>query len=246
MAAQQHGERHQLLAQIHIGKKALGLVDADYRALLSQHFGVLSASALSDGQCTMLIAEFERRGWRRGRGERIEARGKDSPGLRKARALLADAGRNAEYGDALAKRIARVDRLEWCSDDQLRRVIAALEIDAKRRAAKALTLPPVLQHIVAARPDLDGRIRGMVAGSMRNPRHTLATATDWALRTLRTEAEERAALGPVQTPYRNDRQYARDKGADERTAGGRNREYIDALDLIGLIDRARLEHGHDA
>lgn len=242
MAAAQHGERHQLLAQIHIGKKALGLPDDAYRALLSEQFGVISSAALSDGQCTMLIAEFERRGWRRGRS-RVEARGKDSPGLRKARALLADAGRNAEYGDALAKRIAQVDRLEWCSDDQLRRVIAALEIDAKRRAAKALTLPPVLQHIVGARPDLDGRIRGMVAGSMRNPRNTIATATDWALRTLRTEAEERAALGPVRTPYRNDRQYARDKRADDLTAGKRNREYVDALDLIGLIDRARLEHG---
>lgn len=244
MASAQQGERHKLLAQIHIGRKALGIADDAYRAILSETFGVLSASALSDKQCALVIAEFERRGWRRGRGERIEARGKDSPGLRKARALLADAGRNAEYGDALAKRIARVDRLEWCSDDQLRRVIAALEIDAKRRAAKALTLPPVLQHIVNARPDLDGRIRGMVAGSMR--RNTLAAATEWALRTLRTEAEERAALGPVQTPYRNDRQYARDKGADERTAGGRNREYIDALDLLGLIDRARLEHSHDA
>lgn len=241
--------RNNDLAQIHIAKANLGLPDPDYRALLSERYGVLTAAALGPVQRQDLLSEFERRGWKRGFGRkpaaRVEARGKDTPALAKVRALLADGGKPAEYGDALAQRIAKVDRLEWCNPEQLGKVIAALEYDARRKAAKALELPPQLVRLLHERPELDGRVRGMVAGSLRNPRNRIEQATNWVLDTLRAEAEKAAAERGAQprVEYRNDRQYARDKQAEERVGPKRDREFLDALGLIGLIDRIRLEGG---
>lgn len=238
--------RNNDLAQIHMAKAKLGLADPDYRALLSERYGVLTAAALGPVQRQDLLSEFERRGWKRGFGRkpaaRVEARGKDTPALAKVRALLADGGKSAEYGDALALRIAKVERLEWCSAEQIGKVIAALEYDAKRRAAKALELPPALARLVRERPDLDGRVRGMVVGALRNPRNTPAAAADWVLTTLRREAEERAAQGGShRVEYKNDRPHARDKRTEERSGARLDREFMDALALIGLVDRVRLE-----
>lgn len=131
------------LAMIHIAVKALAMPDQDYRALLSDRWGVLSAAALNESQRAELLTEFEGRGWQRSKATTrrrkrpfLEARGgKDSAQLRKIRALLAGAGRDHAYGDALAKRLCQVERLEWCKPDQLTKVIAALEYDKKRRSA---------------------------------------------------------------------------------------------------------------
>lgn len=221
--------RNNDLAQIHMAKQDLGLADPDYRMLLSERYGVLTAAALGPVQRQDLLAEFERRGWKRGwpnkrPATRVEARSKDTPQLAKVRALLADGGKSAEYGDALAQRIAKVDRLEWCNPDQLGKLIAALVYDARRRQAKALELPAELAALVQRCPGVEGRVRGMYAGSMRNPRQTAERACDWVLRTLRAEAEA----------------IARESGRDEL----RERKRSNALALIGTIDRIRLEVAH--
>lgn len=41
--------------------------------------------------------------------------------------------RSWNYGHALAKRIAKVEHLDWCTSAQLRRIIAALTYDKKRK-----------------------------------------------------------------------------------------------------------------
>ena len=55
------------------------------------------------------------------------------PQLGKIGALLADARRPWAYSHAVARRICKVERIEWCNKDQLASVIAALQIDANRR-----------------------------------------------------------------------------------------------------------------
>lgn len=61
------------------------------------------------------------------------------PLLDKIEALLADAKRPWRYVGSMAKRMYRIDRLEWASPEQLRGLVAALEKDARRRAARAAT-----------------------------------------------------------------------------------------------------------
>jgi phage gp16-like protein len=238
--------RNKDLAQIHMAKKALGLSDADYRLLLSERFGVMTSAALGPVQRQELLAELEARGWRRGWGrqaaQRVEARGKDTRQLAKVRALLAEGGKTIEYGDALAKRLAGVDRLEWCKPPQLGKVIAALELDARRRAAKAVELPPMLARLTRERPGLERRVRGMYAGSLRR-NGSPERACAWVLDVLRNEASEVAAAGaePERVRFVSARQYARDKSSAERKTASRDRAFLDALTLIALIDRIRLE-----
>ncbi|MGL4885496.1 MAG: phage protein GemA/Gp16 family protein [Aeromonas veronii] len=47
-------------------------------------------------------------------------------------AQLAAAGRTWAYADAMAMRICKVERLEWCDEPQLQKLIAALNYDANR------------------------------------------------------------------------------------------------------------------
>lgn len=234
--------RNNDLAQIHMAKAALKLDDGAYRALLSERYGVLTSAALGPQQRQDLLTEFERRGWRRGwagkkrRGTTpsnfIPARSKDTDQLAKIRAMLAEAGRPIEYGDALAKRIVQVDRLEWATPDQLHKIIAALEYDARRRLAASVELPDLLQRFAVASPKSDKRARAMFAGAMRGGRNTPERAAAWVLTTLRNDAEKVAAEG-------------RDPRRLRAEGGGRvDPKYLAALDLIGAIDRVRLEVSH--
>lgn len=53
--------------------------------------------------------------------------------LGKVAALLADAQRPWNYAHAIAKRVAKVDRVEWCDGVGLHKVVTALVMDARRR-----------------------------------------------------------------------------------------------------------------
>jgi hypothetical protein len=55
----------------------------------------------------------------------------------KLEALLADAARPWNYARAMAKRMFHMDQLEWATADQLRRLVAALEYDRRRREGRA-------------------------------------------------------------------------------------------------------------
>jgi phage gp16-like protein len=59
--------------------------------------------------------------------------------MRKIEAQLADQGREWDYGHALAQRICKVDRLEFCTPADLHKVIAALDYDAKRHPERSRT-----------------------------------------------------------------------------------------------------------
>lgn len=59
--------------------------------------------------------------------------------VRKVEAQLADQGREWDYAHALAKRICKVDRIEFCTPADLRKVIAALDYDAKRHPDRSRT-----------------------------------------------------------------------------------------------------------
>lgn len=59
--------------------------------------------------------------------------------MRKVEALLADQGREWEYAHALARRIAKVERLEFCDTTALGKIIAALEYDVRRNPERSRT-----------------------------------------------------------------------------------------------------------
>lgn len=130
------------LAKIHIAKAQLGLDDETYRSLLARVAGVRSSKELNPRQVGRVLAEFERLGWKPKPPTKAKSRAKPKPAdaskalVSKIEAQLADAGRPWAYADAMALRMFTVERVEWCDADQLRRLVAALAYDAKRREAK--------------------------------------------------------------------------------------------------------------
>lgn len=121
--------------KIQIARRQLGLDDDTYRAILKRTVGVESSKGLSPAQTSRVLAELERLGFK---PKPAKGRAKPSPAADRKRlvgkieAQLAEANRPWEYADAMALRMFKVERVDWCDSEQLRRLIAALVYDAKR------------------------------------------------------------------------------------------------------------------
>ena len=136
------------LAKIHIAKKELGLDDDTYRDILHVQFKKRSSADLSDLQCTRLLRHFETLGWQqkaadsgqrtvknRNHGRKPHHMDK-SAYLSKIEALLAEAGRSWAYADGMARRMYKVDSVQFCTDDQLRGIVAALVKNAQKQGRR--------------------------------------------------------------------------------------------------------------
>lgn len=124
------------LAKIHIAKKDLGLDDDAYRTLLWTVARVRSAKDLDEYGRRAVLDHFRARGWKpavRGRGGRSRLPADRQALRRKVDLMLNETGRPPAYGDALARRICKVERLDWCTPEQLRKIVAALTYDQQRR-----------------------------------------------------------------------------------------------------------------
>lgn len=126
------------LAKIHIAKAQLGMDDETYRAILARVAGVRSAKDLSPRQIGAVIAEFVRLGWvptvaKKAGRKKPNAADARKPLMGKIEAFLAEANRPWAYADAMALRMFKVERVEWCDAGQLQPLVAALTYDAKRQ-----------------------------------------------------------------------------------------------------------------
>lgn len=130
------------LAKIHIAKKELGLTDEIYRDILHLHFKVESAAKLSDRQCTVLLNHFKALGWKPAPTKRAGQRPFKAKGraplskealIGKIEAHLAERKLTWNYAHAMAKRICKVDKVEFCDAVQLWKLVAAFEYNSKRQ-----------------------------------------------------------------------------------------------------------------
>ncbi|CAG2087660.1 MULTISPECIES: gp16 family protein [Xanthomonas] len=132
------------LAKIHLAAKQKGLDEATYRALLVRVTGKDSAAKMTAEERALVIAEFVRLGFkdvqRAGRKRTWPGQPKnldEVPMLRKVQALLAEAKRPWAYAHNTAKQMYGIDRVEFLNQDQLHRLVAALQVDANRRVKAA-------------------------------------------------------------------------------------------------------------
>jgi phage gp16-like protein len=134
-------DRNRQLGRIHQAKKALALDDDTYRALLERVTGKRSSADMTGAERTAVLVEFARLGFKATEADarkRVFA-GKpknvaEVPMLGKVEALLADSKLPWSYAHAVAKRMFRVNRVEWLKPDQLHRLVAALQTAANRRS----------------------------------------------------------------------------------------------------------------
>lgn len=133
--------RNAQLARIHIAKAQLGLDDDTYRAMLFSVARVTSAKDLDEAGRRNVLDHLKARGFKdqggRDRGRPHNAN--NSPLIRKIGAMLAAAGRDWKYADAIAARMFEVERVAFCNIDQQRALVAALAIDQRRHAKPAAT-----------------------------------------------------------------------------------------------------------
>lgn len=126
------------LARIHCLAKELGLDRDTYEAVLHQIAGVASAASLTGADRARVIAQLSAKLPRKTAIGRAPNNIQGKPMLRKIAALLADGGYPWAYGETLARKLAGCDRLEFATDAGLRKIIAALVYDQKRRVARSI------------------------------------------------------------------------------------------------------------
>lgn len=142
--------RKAMLAKVHIGKKRLGIDDETYRALLSDSYGVNTAAKLSVKQLDNLLMRFQAMGAELNQGadpRGLKTRTERGSYLRKIEALLAEKGSDEgrhiswDYAVGILERQTKgaVKSLDAASIEQLRKVIAALTYDARRKGRFAGT-----------------------------------------------------------------------------------------------------------
>lgn len=122
---------------IHAARRQMAWDETTYRAILERVTGKTTAADLNAKERKAVLDDFARLGWKAKtrKGHRKPGTvGEDRQKLvNKIEAYLADAQRPWAYADAMAKRICKVDSVRFCDQDQLRKLVAALEYDRKRR-----------------------------------------------------------------------------------------------------------------
>jgi len=124
-----------LLKVIHTGKKILGWTDEVYRDVLARETGKRSARDCSDTELERMIRYMRSQGFaplaKYGKKPNVAAGRKAM--VSKIEAILAEANRPWSYLDGIIKRmLGEVKPLAWLNDDQVRKVLQMLIIDAKR------------------------------------------------------------------------------------------------------------------
>lgn len=146
-------DRRRELAQIHIAKKDLGIDEDTYRLMLRTIARVDSAADLNAEGRRQVIAHLKARGFKPRASASTSRRSASTQRsdwdwvnnaapdrqatLRKIAVMLKDAEREKVYADGIARNMFGIERVEFCAPDQLRRIVAALEYDRRRRTEKA-------------------------------------------------------------------------------------------------------------
>lgn len=158
--SQQH--RRAMLAKIHVARKELAIVEDDYRQILVDQTGHLSAKDCSDAELAKVLDALKDKGFKpKSRSPRTGQQRADHPMARKARALWLSlyhlgAIRNPDEAalDAFACRQLKVERLQWSNQSHGYKLIEALKDMAAREgwseAKQGLEVLPLQRSLVKA------------------------------------------------------------------------------------------------
>lgn len=126
------------LAQIHIATKDLGLDDETYRAMLWTVAHVRSSSELDQAGRTKVLNHLKSSGFKPKRsGFKIDppqnVKISSVALVSKIGALLTVLDKPWAYADGMAKKMFKVEKLIWCTPQQLHKIVAALEYAKARQ-----------------------------------------------------------------------------------------------------------------
>nr|DAO77917.1 MAG TPA: Protein of unknown function (DUF1018) [Caudoviricetes sp.] len=134
--------RQKMISKIHIAQQQLGLDDDVYRDLLAQATGKRSCKDMDDGELAAVLNLLQQKGF----GADVDAKAYQRTPLhfaehgammRKIGALLTQTGKSWAYAHGIARKMFGVETVQRCDGEQMRKVLAALNYQAKREAHKA-------------------------------------------------------------------------------------------------------------
>ncbi|MGX2968781.1 gp16 family protein [Ursidibacter arcticus] len=134
--------RQQMIQKIHIGKSELGMDKNAYVAFLLNTVDKHSCSVMSDAELMIVLRAMQAKGFvvkSKKHGKRPTA-SLYNPSrqqlMNKIEAFLAEGKKPWNYVHAICKRSFGIDRLQWCTDEQLHKVVQMLAVMARRHGKR--------------------------------------------------------------------------------------------------------------
>lgn len=135
--------RNQRLAAIHMGKAELGLDDDTYRDMLEQITGKRSAKDLNNDELVKVLQHLENLGFtKREFGKKPKVKLTKEALIAKIEALLTESELHWNYAVGIARRMFQKEALEFCTENELWRIVASLEYRKKRTSNETRRISP--------------------------------------------------------------------------------------------------------
>lgn len=136
--------RKQMIQKIHIGKVELKMDRECYTRFLLETVDKHSCSVMSDSELMQVLQAMKAKGFKvksKQHGRRPSVGNADENAMRKRyldkiEAFLAEGKKPWSYAHAICKRSFGIDRLQWCTEDQLRKIVQMFAVMAKRHGER--------------------------------------------------------------------------------------------------------------
>ena len=138
--ANEQNRRRGMIAKIKVAQKQLGMEDDVYCDVLAATTGLRSCKDMEVWQLERVLQKLERLGFAptRGKPERQPLHlAEHTPMINKIGAMLHQSGKSWAYAHGIARKMFGVETVQRCDGEQMRKVLAALNYQAKREAHKA-------------------------------------------------------------------------------------------------------------
>jgi len=134
-------QRKRELAQIHIAKTQLGMDDDTYRDMLWNIANVRSSRDLTTTGRLRILQYLRDKGWKKKLPAKAQ-RGKSPSNainkdalIGKIAALLTEMQLPWAYANGISQQMFKIERVDWCTPQQLHKIVAALMYKAQKQHA---------------------------------------------------------------------------------------------------------------
>ncbi|MCK3654891.1 hypothetical protein A4G19_03645 [Pasteurellaceae bacterium Macca] len=134
--------RKQMIQKIHIAKNQLKLDEEGYKMLLLQAVDKPSCAMMTDGELMIVLQVMKAKGFKvksKKYGKTPEASAYNpvrQSYLDKIKALLVGSGKSWQYVHAICKRSFGKEKLQWCTDEEIYRVLQMLAVYNNRNGIR--------------------------------------------------------------------------------------------------------------
>lgn len=134
--------RKQMIQKIHIGKNELKMSDEAYKLFLMELVDKPSCSMMTDSELMIVLQGMRAKGFKvksKQYGKRPTASNADEVRqsyIRKIEAFIASSGKSWYYVHAICKRSFGIERLQWCTTDQIFKIVQMLAVNAHRNGRR--------------------------------------------------------------------------------------------------------------